>query len=467
MNKYNKLFKNSIIFAIGNFGSKIINLILVPFYTFYLTTNQYGKVDLLSTMVTLFVPIISISISEAVLRFVMSKEEDTKMILTNSILVFFTVFIGLALFYPLLKYFNYFSGLESFFVAILLLQILQTIFSQFIRGIGKVRIYALNGLIFTLTLGISNVYLLSFLKIGLDGYFYSLIIANFISVLFLFFIGKIYIFIDFSSFNVPIIRKMLRYSIPLIPNSIMWWLVDGANKFLVLFFLGVSSNGLFAVASKIPTILSTLSSIFNQAWQLSAIEEYDSNNKTKFYSAIFMLYSQALFIVSSFILIILKPLYVYAISDNFFESWKLVPFLLLSVIYSSYSVFLGTNYIAAKNTKGVMGTTLVGALTNIILNCIFIPYFGVISVGISSSIGFFLVFLMRLKQTEKYVKINISLKTMFTDHLFFFVELTLLFFLKGTRLIIFQVIIYSLYIFLKQRIIKKGLMFIFSKKNHI
>lgn len=74
MNQYKKLFNDSIVFAIGSFGSKLITFFLVGFYTYYLSKSEYGTADLLINSVNLLLPVVSLSVSEGVLRFVLDSK---------------------------------------------------------------------------------------------------------------------------------------------------------------------------------------------------------------------------------------------------------------------------------------------------------------------------------------------------------------------------------------------------------
>ena len=148
--------------------------------------------------------------------------------------------------------------------------------------------------------------------------------------------------------------------------------MNASDRYAINIFLGISANGIYAIANKVPTILNMLYSIFSQAWQLSAIEEADNKNKSQFYTNVFNIFSLVMLIGTSCILVIIRPIIETFLADAYRDSWKYVPFLLLSVVFTSFSAFLGTNYIAMKETKGVFKTSLVGAIVNIILNILLI-----------------------------------------------------------------------------------------------
>lgn len=415
MSSYNKLLNNSAVFAIGNLGSKLITLLLVPLYTYYLSTAEYGIVDIVSITVLLLVPLISLNIYDAVLRFSMEKSQRKDAVLTNALLLSFMLFFILIFFYPILNKISLLNELLEYTLLITFLQIIQVIFGEFTRALGKIKTYALNGILVTAIIGISNILYLVHFKMGIDGYFLSIITANIVSIVFLSVYGDILRFINFKRIEKELILKMLLYSVPLMPNALMWWSMNASNRYLILYFAGTSAAGLFAVASKIPSLLSILNSFFFQAWQLSAIEEFDSKNKSEFYSKVFQYFSVIMLIGTSFILMITKPLMSHFLSSDFYISWEFVPLLLLGTMFSSYSGFLGTNYIAAKQTKGVFKTSFIGGVISLILNFLLIPTIGVNGAGISTAISFLVIWILRIQDTKKFVSLDINYKSMFKN----------------------------------------------------
>ena len=79
-NRNRYLMKNTIIFTLGNFGSKLISFFLIPLYTNVLTTTEYGVVDLVVTVGTVAVPVLTLNISESVMRFALDKDADKQKI---------------------------------------------------------------------------------------------------------------------------------------------------------------------------------------------------------------------------------------------------------------------------------------------------------------------------------------------------------------------------------------------------
>lgn len=415
MNSYKKLVSNSMIFAVGTFGSKLVSLLLVPLYTYYLSTGEYGTVDLMVATINMLLPIVSLSVFEAVLRFTLDDEVDQQKVLSNSVLIVFGGFVILLLFYPVLSYFGMLGNMLNFLYIILLLQMIERILSQHLRGSGKVKEFALNGIILATGTGLFNILFLVGLGFGIEGYFYAMIVAHIISLIYLFYTTNALSYISFKDVDKETLKNIIGYSAPLVPNSIMWWLINASSRYFITFFVSLSANGLYAVASKIPSLLNVLYQVFNQAWQLSAIEEYDNDNRPDFYSKVFNYLSAFMFIGGSVIIILVKPMFTILFAPEYFNGWAVTPFLVLGTIFSSFSSFLGTNYIAAKQTRGIFNTSIYGGVISVVFNLILIPTLGVIGASISSVVSFVAMFVLRYWDTREYVELHLNIPRMLTN----------------------------------------------------
>lgn len=427
MNKYKKLFNNSIVFAIGSLGSKLMVFFLVPIYTYYLNTNEFGLVDLLTTTISLILPLFTMSIAESVLRFVMDKNYNKKTILINSFIVIVLGFILLLLLYPVLVIILPFHDYIFYFYILLFLQSIYSLLAQYIRAEGLVRLYAISGVLNAFILLICNIVLLVLLNMGITGYLYSIILSYLLSSIFITIFGKVYRHINFKKVNIRIMEEMLRYSIPLIPNALMWWIMGLSDRYIITYFLGLGANGLYAVANKIPSILNIVNSIFFQAWQMSAIEEVNSKNKSTFFSNVFNIFSVAMLVSTSLLLLNLKFIIGTLVSEDYFESWKYVPFLLLGIVFSSFSGFLGTNYIAAKRTSGVFKTSIIGAILNILVNLVLIPLIGLNGAALGTMFSFAIIWLLRVKDTKQFVNITINIKKLLLTLIIILIQIWILY----------------------------------------
>lgn len=421
MNNYKKLVSNSLVFAIGNLGTKLIIFFLVPLYTYYLTTSEFGLVDLLTTTINLLLPILTMSISQSVLRFAMDMNYDRHSVLINSLVVVFTGFIVLLLCYPIFKILLPLDGFIIHIYLLLLMQSIYNVLAEYIRAQGKVKLFAISGIINACVLLVSNIIFLVVINMGIVGYLVSIIIANIFSSIFVIIGGRIFLDIRVKKINMKLMKEMLKYSIPLIPNAILWWIMGLSDRYIITYYLGLSANGVYAVASKIPSILNIIHSIFFQAWQMSAIEEADSKDKSNFFTNVFSVFSVTMLVSTSLIIVHLKIIIDIFIGGDYSDVWKYIPFLLLGAVFSSFSGFLGTNYIASKKTTGVIKTSVTGAILNIVINILLIPLIGIYGAAIGTMISFAIVWIYRIKDTNRFVHIKLNVKNLlFTLIIVFF-----------------------------------------------
>ena len=306
MNSYKKLIKNSSIFAIASLGSKFISIILVPFYTYVLSTDEYGTIDMLNTTITLLAPVITLSIYDAVLRFAVKSEYKYEKILTCALAVLFVGNLLFLLFIPIFHKMDTFKNYIIIFYLVLFFQSINTLLCQFARGSNHIKEFAFNGVMYTFLMLIFNIITLKFLYMGILGYFLSMLLSNIISNIYYFLTLRIWRYVSKKFLDSKLVKEMITYSIPLIPNALMWWIMSVSDRYMITYFIGIAANGLYAVANKIPTVLSLIDSVFYQAWQLSAIEEGESKDKSKFYSRVFEVYSSIMLVACSLILLFLK-----------------------------------------------------------------------------------------------------------------------------------------------------------------
>lgn len=466
MNKYSKLAKNTTIFFVANFGSKILTFLLVRFYTELLSTEEYGVIDLLNTTAGLAYPIVTLCITEAVLRFSIDDKDNRGKILTNGLLVTMLGNMAFVLSTPVFLGIDSFAENISWLYLLTLSNSLYAIITHFSRGIGKTKLFAISGLMHTvLQIGLNIIFLLGF-SWGMTGYFISSVLANVVTCIFVFVSGKLHVYV-LKNIDKKYLKLMLVYAIPLIPNSVFWWIMQSADRYMIIYMLSAADNGLYAVANKIPTLITTISGIFFQAWQLSSVEESTSTDKSHFHTTVFDALSMVLILSTSFIMVILQPLYKILTEETYYDGWTCTPFLLCAMVYSCYSSFLGTNYVAMKKTKGVFLTTVVGAIANVVLNFIFIPVLGIDGAALATLISFFVTWVIRIVGTRNFAKINYSIITFWIPSILILLQAVFLTF--GVHSILIQMVIFMIVLALYAKDIvkyaRRGYLFLARKRR--
>lgn len=413
-NKYKRLISNSVAFAVGNIFAKAIAFIMVPFYTYILTKRQYGLIDVLVNTSNILVPVVTLSIFDAVFRYAMDKTQNKNDVFSNGI---FVTLIGLLCCFIFLPVFEYFQiPYAPLFILMVGLNAIQTLFQNFTRAIDEVSSFVISGLINAGSLALLNIFFLWILQMGVDGYLLAFICSSLLTSAFLYCKVHLKKYISVKRINLKKVQMLLKYSLPLIPNSLSWWMTNGATRYLILFFIGISSNGLYAVAGQIPAIITVFFSVFTQAWQMSAVEEFGKKNTSEFYTSVFNHVYVVLVMLTASVILILKPAIKLIFASSYYNSWKIVPFLLIASIFSNLSSFIGTVYLATKKTNIIFTTTIIGMIMNIVIGALTLPVFGVTVAGVGASVGFFAIFLIRFRHSYQFVKIKIS-KVVFSTNM--------------------------------------------------
>jgi len=409
MDKEKSLAKNIVIFAIGSIGSKLLQFLLIPFYTRVLTNSEYGTIDILQSLATLLIPIISLAISEAVFRYAMEENSDKKEVLSIGLFIGFINIVIMTIISAIIYKFTQYEYIIAL-VMYISTHIIRLILSQFTRAIGKVKIYTIDNILNVLITIVSNIVFLTILNQGINGYLLGYVVGNIFSIILLIIAVKIYKYITIKKFNKDIFKKMLIFSLPLIPSSICWWITNFTDRWMVTAVFGTSINGIYAISNKIPTIITIVVGIFIQAWQISANKEYKSKDISKFYSDIFKYLFAFVFIVCTIIMTGCKLITKIMVGAEFIESWYYMSVLLLGIAFFSMAEFLGTIYTASKKTNMAFITNMVAAITNIFMNMILLNSIGPIGAAVATAICYFVLWIYRVFNTKKIIPIDYNIK---------------------------------------------------------
>ena len=405
---YMQLKRNTLIIAIGNLGSKAIAFILAPLYSFYLSTSQYGTMDLITTTANLLMPFFCLDIYEATFRYSNDKEYDENKILSSSLFaclpgLFIAVFvlIGACIL-------NKYPTLVAYTTAFIILSALISIFSQYARGKKDMKVFASTGVINSIGLLLLNVVFLVLLKLELQGWLISFLVSQLITVGYLVLRCGVLKKVSIRYIDKEYLRVFFRFCAPLIPTAAMWWVMNASDRYMIAIFIGASANGIYAVANKLPTILSVFENVFYQAWQTTAISTMEDENRDKIYSDIFNQYLRFLSVGVIGLLFIGKPLIFGLFASDYSDAWKCLAPLILGVLFHALASNLGTLYSVFKDTNGALYSSAIGAGTNIILNLICIPVWGIIGAAITTLIGYIATLGFRWFNVKKLVNLKLE-----------------------------------------------------------
>lgn len=406
--KYKFLLSNTGLFFISTFSSKFLVFLLMPIYTAVLSPDQFNTVDLMTQTANLMIPLVSLGIPNSIIRFGLDKQYSKRGVFTVAALTYVVGFMALLACYPLIVKITFINQYVKYLYLYLLCSCGRTLVQQFVRARMLTRLYAVDGILATVnTLFFVYLYLVK-LNMGAMGYILATITADFISIVFLSVISSCWKYFSLKKASTALAKEMLAYCLPLMPTSIFWWITNVSDHYLVTFITGAAAGGVYAISYKIPSIVNLVSTIFTEAWQISAVKEGQEENPEKFFTTVFKAYQGIMFMGGAGLILICRILVDFMVAEQYYESWRFIPVLIMATIFSSFSGFLASIYMVQKDGKSNLFTMMAGALSNIGMNLVLIPKWGAQGAAIATFVSYLLVFILRARGTKKFIDINIS-----------------------------------------------------------
>lgn len=403
--KYKTLISDTLLFSIGYASSRLILFLLMPLYTSMLSAENYGVAETLNSYSELIVPVLTICVSEAILRFTIDQIDERVEIFSFGLkIVTIGSLITLGCFILVNLVFDY-KYLYILYLIVIVNSYLQ-ICRFFIRGLGNNKNFAMHGVMNSFLLAIFGIIFLVILKLGILGYLLAIIVSNLITLVSIFITNKLYLFIGRN--NLYELKKEMRsYCLPFVPNTISWWVNTCASRTILLMY-DTASVGLFVAAGKLPAIINILSTVFQQAWIYSSAKAYGDEDKEDYYSNVFEGYSMFLNILCSITFIVLPLIGKLLFRGDFISAWYYSPLLLISAMLGCYSSFFSGIFSASKKSHILMISTMAGAVVNIIVLVFTIYFIGIYSAIVASTISYATIVVIRINASQKIVKIKIK-----------------------------------------------------------
>lgn len=405
--KESTLFKNTVIYAIGNFSTKILSFLIVPLYTHYITTADMGVYDLIVTTLTFLSPVLLLQLTDGIYRWLLDSEANISVVLRSGftyILINMLIFLAFGIPFILIMKIKY--GL--LIVGMLLAQSVFALLQQATRGLKHNRIYITSGIIHTVVFLGLNVVQIVLLGQGIVGLLESQIISCVIGVVYMLAVQKEILSSFFVKVDNSIGKEMLKYSLPLMPNAISWSIVNMSDRYIIRYFMDNSANGIYSISYKFPAVVQIFTNFFYMAWQESSILEYNSEDRDAYYSRIFSGYYKFLFPLILALMPLTQFYVVFSMEASYQSAWLYTGFLYLGTVFSALSSFLGTGYQSSKKSMGAFATTMIAAAVNVGINILTIRYIGLQAAALSTFISYLILFIIRVFHTRKFFHLEVN-----------------------------------------------------------
>lgn len=428
MSRESKLVKNTLILSIGTFLPKLASFVTVPILTAFLTKEEYGTYDLITVLVSLLLPAASLQIQTAAFRFLIDERDNEESIrdITTNIFAFIiptSVFL-LAITYWFLPG-N--PGIRLMVCLYLLADMLVNAARQVTRGLEKNLVFSINSIINSFGIMIFDVFFVWLLKWGLFGALLSLVLSTVISLLDIFIRGGLIQYLSIKSINWSSIKRLIKYSWPMVPNSMSMWVMRVSDRFVVTLFMGVAANAVYSVANKIPSLLTLAQSTFTMAWQENASIVSKDEDADAYYSAMYRTMFDLMAGSLGLLICVTPLLFAILIRGNYGEAYTQMPILFLGMFFYSMCSYLGGIYVAYKDTKNVGKTTTIAAICNLVVDLALIKFIGLFAASGSTLVSYLFLFVYRMIDVKKLIKIKYDTKHILVVMLILVVESVLCF----------------------------------------
>ena len=230
-----------------------------------------------------------------------------------------------------------------------------------------------------------------------------------------------------NPFKIPkhIYKEMLKYTVPMVPNSMSWWVSNSSDKYIITWLLSTSALGVYSVAYKIPSMLTVFTGIFTSAFQISAVEDFGSEKSKKFFENMYSMFASLNVSIAVILILFAKPIAFVLFQKDFFKAWESTTVLLFAYLFNFLAGILGTVYTSAKKTSFIFTSTIVGAVVNIVLNIILIRRWGIIGAAVATMISYICVWLLRVINVRNILEFNLHLRVNIVSYLLVTLEIWL------------------------------------------
>lgn len=412
--KIKKLIKNTAVVTFGKIATQMITFFLLPLYTAVLSTEEFGVVDLMTTLVSFLLPIITLQIEQGVFRFLIDARDKTKDKEKTNIIstVIFQLLIQSCLYILIFIIISCFISNEYkfFLLTNVLAGIFSSLFLQIARGLGDNVSYAVGCFITSLATIVFNLILLLVFKLGAYGMLISSLLGHIICCVYVFGKIKMYKYFKFKAFDLDLLKRIVKYSAPLVPNMVSWWIVNISDRLIITFVLGVALNGVYSVANKFPTILSTIYGVFNITWTESAAVNINEKDKDEFFNNIFKNVIAIIGALSVGMIAYMPLCFSLFVNENFNDAYYQIPILIMGNFFYNIGTFLGAIYVAQKKTKEIAKITLISAIINASINILAIKYIGLYAASVSTLIAYLFICVYRFIDLRRDINLKIPVK---------------------------------------------------------
>lgn len=375
MSKIKQLLGEAFVYGLSSVLGRFLNFLLLPIYTRILSPDDYGVLNIINTTFSIIWLLAVMALDSS--AFVYFHDRTDNKFRKSIFSSWFWSQLLVASFFAILLYYcsgllsNGFFGTRNYsyefrLVSILLLvNLLPNIIWNWFRSFRKVRPTAIFTLVQSLTIIGLNILFIAVLRWGIKGFFWAQIISGALMTGVSFFFLKDWISLKY--FDKIILRKMLSYSLPLVPTAVALWGLNSAGGYFLQGYKGETEVGLYQTGVTIAGMMTFVIGAFTQAWGPFAMSIKDESGSREFYAKVFILYLSVVGLLAAGVAVFAPEIVKMITAPAYKEAHWVASILAFS------SLLLGLNYIGSlgmslvKNMRPFAKAFIIGAVINLFL----------------------------------------------------------------------------------------------------
>ncbi len=416
---FKETIKHSAIYGLGNISSKLVGFLLLPLYTDYLTTSEYGILAIIEITGQILVSVFSLNIGTAMMRWSSEEKEESKkksIIFTSLVATLIIAGLLLIILLPFsAKFSEIFFKTETFtdyFILLFLTSafgIYNLIPLTIMRLREKSALFAtLTTLKFAVTL-LFNIYFLAYLKMGIEGILISQLIGQ--ALLFLFSI-PITLKNIVPKFKLSVLKEMINYGVPLVFSTIFALAFTMSDRFIIKIISGEASVGLYSLGHKIASVINML---ILQSFQLGflpiAYKKLGDPDEKRFFSKTLTYYTLLLVAAGLSVALFGKELLeILAQKASFRAAYSVIPIIAFAFVLKGIQYNFSLSFHYSKKTSYNALIVIISAIVNVTLNIWFVTAYGYVGAAYAMLISIFVMMLLSYYFGKKVYPIPFEIK---------------------------------------------------------
>lgn len=408
------LAKHSVIYGVGTATNKLVAFLLLPIYTQFLSTHDYGIKELVGLSTDVIGTLMATAISSAFFRFYFDNKEQARrdLVLSSSYIslggfgFFFIVLISL--FTPVMAELILDSStLYTYFLisfAAMWFQIMNSIGFNLLRADLKSVQYIVFTIAKLITAICLNIIFIIYFEMGVLGILISTLLTSI----------AIFIFLNIPQLlrvgfhlSLPLVKDMFRFGFPLIWSQLGAFVVHLSDRFFIKAYSSISDVGLYSLGYRFGTLPGTfISEPFNQVWQPRRLELFKQENSEEMFGRVFTYFLLLLTFVGLGVAILTKDVLIVISDQKFWSAYKIVPIIVLANTIFSFHYHFNMGLIIEKKTKYLGYINFSNGLLVLFLNFLLIPRFGIYGAAYATLIAFIYKVVLTYYFSSRYFRIH-------------------------------------------------------------